>query len=227
MAQEKDTKKGFPVKPIILGLVLVIGGYFGYKQINFVFTHETTDNAQIETQITPVLPRVSGYVKSIAVNDYDTVKAGALVAELDDAELQTQLTSANADYAQAAVDIINSKASLNNAEVSLNVNKGNIDISDVKKAQALEDYNRNKSLYAAEAITKKQLDDSKFAYETAVKSLDNTHNDLGSAQSRIAVLQSAVKRAEATMAVKQAAIDQIKLKLTYSKIYAPQAGKIG
>jgi len=141
--------------------------------------------------------------------------------------LQAQLQAAQAEYAQAAVDIINAKASLNNAEVSLNVNKGNIDISDVKKAQALEEYNRNKSLYAAEAITKKQLDDSKFAYETAVKSLDNTHNDLGSAQSRIAVLQSAVKRAEATMAVKQAAIDQIKLKLTYTKIFSPQAGKIG
>ena len=227
MAQEQDKKKSSPVRPIRLGLVLVVGGFFGYKQISFVFTHETTDNAQVETQITPVLPRVSGYVKSIAVNDYDTVKAGALVAELDDAELQTQLVSAQAEYAQAAVDIINAKASLNNAEVSLNVNKGNIDISDVKKAQALEDYNRNKSLYAAEAITKKQLDDSKFAYETAVKSLDNTHNDLGSAQSRIAVLQSAVKKTEATMAVKQAAIDQLKLKLTYSKIYSPQAGKIG
>ncbi len=227
MAQEQDKKKSSLVRPIILGLVLVVGGFFGYKQISFVFTHETTDNAQVETQITPVLPRVSGYVKSITVNDYDTVKAGELVAELDDAELQAQLQAAQAEYAQAAVDIINAKASLNNAEVSLNVNKGNIDISDVKKAQALEEYNRNKSLYAAEAITKKQLDDSKFAYETAVKSLDNTHNDLGSAQSRIAVLQSAVKRAEATMAVKQAAIDQIKLKLTYTKIFSPQAGKIG
>ena len=227
MAQEQDKKKSSLVRPIILGLVLVVGGFFGYKQISFVFTHETTDNAQVETQITPVLPRVSGYVKSITVNDYDTVKAGELVAELDDAELQAQLQAAQAEYAQAAVDIINAKASLNNAEVSLNVNKGNIDISDVKKAQALEEYNRNKSLYAAEAITKKQLDDSKFAYETAVKSLDNTHNDLGSAQSRIAVLQSAVKKAEATMAVKQAAIDQIKLKLTYTKIFSPQAGKIG
>ena len=224
---KEEKKKSSPVRPIILSLVLIVGGYFGYQQLSFVFTHETTDNAQIETQITPVLPRVSGYVKSIAVNDYDTVKAGELVAELDDAELQTQLEAANAEYAQAAVDIINTKASLNNAEVSLTVNKGNIEISDVRKAQALEDYNRNKSLYAAEAITKKQLDDSKFAYETAIKTLDNTHNDLGSAQSRIAVLQSAVKRAEATMAVKQAAIDQIKLKLTYSKIFSPQAGKIG
>ncbi|MFP5042168.1 HlyD family secretion protein [Parasediminibacterium sp. JCM 36343] len=227
MEQATEQKKKSVVKPIILALVLVVGGYFGYKEIYFSLTHETTDNAQVETQITPVLPRVSGYVKSIVVKDYDSVKAGQLVAELDDAELQAQLEEMQADYAQATVDIDNAKASLNNATVSLKVNNGNIDLSDVRRQKALEDYNRDKNLYAAEAITKKQLDDSKFAYETAIKSLDNTHYDLSTAQSRIAVLESAVKKSEAAMAVKQARINQQKLKLTYTKIYAPQAGKIG
>ncbi len=227
MEQAPNQKKGFPVRPVILGVVLLVGGYFGFKQINFALTHETTDNAQIETQITPVLPRVAGYVKSIAVKDYDSVTTGQLLVELDDAELQSQLQELTADYAQAEVDIINAKAALNNAVVSLKVNKGNIDLSDVKQAKALEDYNRDKALYASEAITKKQLDDSKFNYESSLKTTDNSKYDLGSAQSRIAVLESSVKKAEAAMAVKQAKIDQVKLKLTYTKVYAPQAGKIG
>ena len=227
MEQAPNQKKGFPIRPIILGIVLIVGGYFGYKQISFALTHETTDNAQIETQITPVLPRVAGYVKSIVVKDYDSVKTGQLVVELDDAELQSQLQEAQADYTQAAVDIINANAALNNAVVSLKVNRGNIDLSDVKQEKALADYSRDKALYAAEAITKKQLDDSKFMYESSQKTTSNSQNDLGSAQSRIAVLQSSVKKSEAAMAVKQAKIDQIKLKLTYTKIYAPQAGKIG
>ncbi|MBC7722340.1 MAG: HlyD family secretion protein [Pedobacter sp.] len=227
MEQTPNQKKGFPIRPIILGVVLVVGGYFGYKQINFSLTHETTDNAQIETQITPVLPRVAGFVKSITVKDYDSVKTGQLVVELDDAELQSQLQELEADYTQASVDIVNAQAALNNAVVSLKVNRGNIDLSDVKQQKALEDYNRDKALYAAEAITKKQLDDSKFNYESSQKTTSNSQNDLGSAQSRIAVLESSVKKAEAAMAVKQARIDQVKLKLTYTKIYAPQAGKIG
>ncbi|MFX5956775.1 hypothetical protein ABTF01_20495, partial [Acinetobacter baumannii] len=66
--QTQSTKKTNPIpRIIIIVLVLGIGGYFGYKKINFALTHETTDNAQIETQITPVLPRVAGYVKEIAV----------------------------------------------------------------------------------------------------------------------------------------------------------------
>jgi membrane fusion protein (multidrug efflux system) len=227
MEQAPEKKKGSPIRFIVVGAVLLIGGYFGYVKVHFAMTHESTDNAQIETQITPVLPRVAGYVKSIAVKDYDNVKAGDLLVELDDAELQQQLEEMQADYAQAEVDIENAKASLNNAIVSLKVNKGNIDISTLRKQKALEDLQRDLNLYHSEAITKKQLDDSKFNAENASKQLDNSQNDLSSAQSRIAVLDANVKKATAALAVKQSRINQQKLKLTYTKVYAPQSGKIG
>ncbi len=88
----KEEKKS-PVKIIIIVLVLLVAGYFGYKKIHYIVTHETTDNAQIETQITPVLPRVAGYVKSIAVKDYDSVKTGQLVkiAKYSSKELERAL----------------------------------------------------------------------------------------------------------------------------------------
>ena len=227
MEQAPEKKKSSPVRFIVMGAVLLIGGYFGYVKVHFAMTHESTDNAQIETQITPVLPRVAGYVKSISVKDYDSVKAGDLLVELDDAELQQQLEEMQADYAQAEVDIENAKASLNNAVVSLKVNKGNIDISSLRKQKALEDLQRDQNLFHSEAITKKQLDDSKFTAENASKQLDNSQNDLSSAQSRIAVLDANVKKANAALAVKQSRINQQKLKLTYTKIYAPMSGKIG
>ena len=223
----ESTKKKSPVKMIILLVVLAIGGYFGYQKVHFALMHEFTDNAQVETQITPVLPRVAGYVKQISVKDYDSVKAGDLLVELDDAELQAQLSEMEADYQQALVDIINARAALNNAVVSLKVNKGNIEISDSRKVKMLEDYQRDEKLFAAEAITRKQLEDSKFNHETAAKQAANSRNDLSAAESRIAVLQSAVQKTESVMAVKRARINQQLLKISYTKIYAPQDGKIG
>ena len=225
--QATQQEKKFPVRFIVIGIIFLVAAFFGYKKISYVLTHETTDNAQIETQITPVLPRVSGYVKSIAIKDYDSVKTGQLVVELDDAELQSQLEEMEADYKQSEVDIINAKALLNNAIVSLSVNRGTIDINNVKLQKSKEDVQRDKNLYTAEAITKKQLDDSQFALETAQKQLDNSKNDLNSAESRIAVLNASVQKTEAALAVKQAKIDQTKLKISYTKIYAPQSGKIG
>ena len=222
----KEVKKSL-VRPIILTVVFLIAVFFGYKKIHYALTHETTDNAQIETQITPVLPRVSGYVKTIAVNDYDSVKPGQLVVELDDAELQSQLMEQEAEYKVAEVDVINAKATLNNTMVSLRVNKGNIDLSDVRSNKAKEDLQRDQNLYNDQAITKKQLDDSKFNVETAVKQADNTRNDLSSAESRIAVLKAGIQKAEAALGSNQAKIEQTKLKISYTKIFAPQAGRIG
>jgi membrane fusion protein (multidrug efflux system) len=225
--EKKQEKKKSVLRFIIIGIVVVAGSIYGYKKISFALAHETTDNAQVETQIAPVLPRVAGYVKTIAVNDYDSLKTGQLLVELDDEELQSQLVQMEADYKVAQADIINAKAGLNNAVVSLQVNKGSISLNDVKVQQAQDDYNRNKNLYTDQAITKKQLDDSRYALEQATQQVTNSQSDLGSAQSRIAVSQSSIQKAEASLAVKKAIIDQQKLKISYTKIYAPQSGKIG
>src|SRR5690349_6290837 len=226
--QENGTKKKkSPLRYIILGVLLIAGGIFGYTKIAFALTHETTDNAQVETQITPVLTRVSGYVKSIAVSDYDSVKGGQLLVELDDEELQTQLVQMEADYQAAEADLLNAKATLHNTDVSLSVNKGNINLNQVKLQQAQEDYERNQKLFADQAITKKQLDDSRYALEAAKQQVNNSNSDYNAADSRIAISEAAIKKAEAALAVKKAAIEQQKLKISYTKIYAPQAGKIG
>jgi membrane fusion protein, multidrug efflux system len=224
---ENQEKKKSMLRFVIIGVVLIAGGIIGYKKISFALAHETTDNAQLETQIAPVLPRVAGYVKSIAVNDYDSVKTGQLLVELDDQDLQSQLVQMEADYKVAQADIINARAGLNNAVVSLKGNKGSISLNDVKVQQAKEEYNRNSNLYADQAITKKQLDDSKYNLDQAIQTVSNSQSDLGSAQSRIAVLQSSIQKAEAALDVKKAVIDQQKLKISYTKIYAPQSGKIG
>ena len=224
---EPQQEKKFPVKLIVIGAILLTGIIFGYKKVSYAIAHETTDNAQIETQITPVLTRVSGYVKTLAIQDYDSVKSNQLLVELDDAELQNQLAQMEADYVQTEADITNANASLQNAIISLSVNKGNIEVSNVKLQQATTEYNRNKNLYAEQAITEKQLDDSKYNYQVAQKAFDNTKNDLTSAQSRIAVLESMVKKNEATLKFKKTKIDEVKLKISYTKIYAPSTGKIG
>jgi len=223
----KKGKKKSPVRFIILGIVLFVAVFFGYKKIHFALTHETTDNAQIETQITPVLPRVSGYVKSISVKDYDNVKPNQLLVELDDADLQSELLEMEADLQQSEADLINAKAALNNAIVSISVNKGNIDINDVKLNKTAEDLKRDQNLFADQAITKRQLDDSKFNYETAVKQFQNSKNDLSTAESRIAVLKAGITHAEAAINIKKAKIEEQRLKISYTKIYSPQSGKIG
>ncbi len=225
--KQPEKKKKSPLRYVIIAVVVIAAGIFGWTKISYAITHETTDNAQVQTQISPVLPRVSGYVKAITVRDYDSVKTGQLLAEIDDAELQAQLLQMQADYESAQADILNAEAALKNAHVGLGTNRGNISLSSIKIQQAQEDYQRNLNLYNDQAITKKQLDDSKFNLDQAKQSSSNNESELSTAQSRIAILQAGLQKAQAGLATKAAAIQQQQLKISYTKIFAPQSGKLG
>jgi membrane fusion protein (multidrug efflux system) len=220
-------KKKSPVKIIVLVVVILLAGFFAFRKISYAVNHETTDNAQVETQLVPVLPRVSGYIKSIYVKDFDSVKANQLLVEMDDEELQTQLLQMQADYQTALADLENARAALNNAQVSLSVNRGDIDINRVRLEKSQSDFNRNKNLFAESAITQRQLEDSKYDYETLQKQLQNSQNDLASAESKINVLRAGIEKAQAAVKSREAQIAQQKLKISYTKIYAPQEGKLG
>ena len=224
---EQATPKKSPVKKIVFIIILIAGVFFGYKKISYSLSHETTDNAQVETQIIPILPRTSGYVKTLMINDFDSVKSNQFLAEIDDAELQSQLAELQADSMQTLTDIDNAKAALENTVSMLDVNKGIIQLQKVKLDQAQNEYDRNKKLFADEAITQKQLDDSKFAYLTAQQLYNNAQSDLKSAESKIPVMQTVINKSISTLKVKEAKINEIKLKLTYTKIYSPISGKIG
>lgn len=223
-AQEK---KKSPVRLIVLAIVLLVGGFVAYTKISYAMSHEETDNAQVETLLLPVLPRISGYIKQINVRDFDSVKAGQLVAELDDAEWQTQLIQMQADVATAEADLSTSKSTLQNALVSLQVNKGAITLNQLRVTKAFQDNNRDKNLLSAQAITQKQFDDSKFNLQSAEQMLLNSKTDLIAAESKISALQAMVKRAESMLNSKKSLIDQQQLKLSYTKIFAPLTGKIG
>lgn len=229
MAEEtkEPQKKKSPIRYVIIGILVIAAVIFGWKKISFAITHETTDDAQVETQISPVLPRVGGYVKFIDVKDYDSVNKGQLLVELDDAELQTQLLQMQADYDASKADVLNAQAALKNARISLGSNRGDITLGSIKVQQAQDDYQRNMNLYKDQAITKKQLDDSRYNLDQAQQQSSNTESDLSTAQSRIAILQANVQKAEAGLGTKEAAIQQQQLKISYAKIYAPESGKVG
>ena len=55
--QETKRKKRNPVFLVLLALIIIGGGWFGYIKVN-VLHHEETDDAQVSADISPVIPRV-------------------------------------------------------------------------------------------------------------------------------------------------------------------------
>jgi len=225
--EEQKKKKQANIRKVVIGTLLVVALYFGGKKVVFSITHETTDNAQIETSIVPVLTRIAGYVKTISIKDYDSVGQNQLVAEIDDAELQMQLEEQKADLQQSLADVSNAQAQLENGILALKNNKGLIDLKTIKQKKSNNDLNRDQNLFKEQAITRKQLEETEFQLSSSNQELINAQTELATANNRIAVLRQSVNRAMALIDMKKTKIKETELKLSYTKIITPSAGKIG
>ena len=82
----------------MVGLVLLV---WAFQKWNYGRSHQSTDNAQVDGHIVPVLAKVGGYVKTVNVNENDHVNAGQLLVQLDDADYRVRLQQAQADLAAA------------------------------------------------------------------------------------------------------------------------------
>ena len=221
-------KTGIKILPrVIIGTVVIVGLIYLAKEVWYAFHHEETDNAQVEMRLVPILSRVSGFVDKIYVDDYSNVTKGQLLMVVDSTELDLQLQEMQADFSQSQSDIENARASLTNAEASLASAKGNLEVTRLRQAKSANDLERDKSLFAGNAITKRQLDDSQSNADISARQLDASQMDVRVAETRLEVLKSLVNKAQSQADIKRARIDQQKLKLTYCRIYAIADGKLG
>jgi len=223
--ETKAVKKIFP--RIIIITVVVIGLIYLTKEVWFAINHEETDNAQVEMRLVPILSRVSGYVSKIYVDDYVNVTRGQLLMLVDSAELELQLREMQADYKQSLSDIENAKASLTNAEASLASARSNLEVLRTRQTKATNDLNRDRKLFEGNAITKRQMDDSQSNSDIIARQVESGQQDVKVAETRLQVLSSNVSKAQAQADIRQARIDQQKLKLSYCRIYAIADGKLG
>ncbi|UKJ05980.1 HlyD family secretion protein [Solitalea lacus] len=228
---DSTNKAPKPAKKLISRVLIVLAiiaiAIIGFKKLNFFFTHETTDNAQVEGHMTPILSRVSGYVKNVKVQDYQNVKIGDTIATIDDSELQIAMQQLEADYLTALADLENAKASLKNAQLVHNLSRTNLSLNQIKANKASTDYKRDQNLFNDQAITSKQVEDSKINQELSQKQLVASAEDVEISASKIPMMEAVVAKAQANVAQKKAKIEEQRLKLSYTAVLATSSGKIG
>lgn len=225
--KQRCMKKKISPKFILLLLILSVAAYFGIRKLIFSLTHETTDNAQVETQIVPVLTRIPGYIKTLYVRDYDSVAKGQLLAELEDAETQAQLLEAEADLNQSRSELTNAQVSIQSARKSIEVSRGAVDLNELRLNKAITDDARDQRLLTEGALTRKAAEETRYNLDLAKQNLLNSRAELKVAESKIDLLNTTVQRANNFIALKEARIAQLKLKLSYTQIYSPLSGRIG
>ncbi len=80
-------------------ILLLIVAAIGIRYWLYARSHETTDDAFIDAHVTPVSPKVSGYITKIHVRSNQQVKKGDLLVEIDPRDYEARLDQAKAALA--------------------------------------------------------------------------------------------------------------------------------
>lgn len=211
MSEEKninDEENKLPIKKryffiFITVIVAIILGYFIYDMMGY----QSTDDAYVETTTVSVSPKVSGEIVKVLVKDNQPVKAGDVVAIIDQRDYKVRLDQAKAAYEKAILNQSNAHANLNAAN------------SEIELAQ--KDVERYENLYKAGAVSKQTLD-------KAITNLDAVKAKHTVADQSIFSSNPAnnAKVADAELSVLKAQLDAAKLAMEYTEVIAPIDGTV-
>lgn len=201
---------------------------------------QSTDNAQLETDISPVIPKVNSTVAKVLVQDNQKVKLGDTLVLLDDANFKIAVQQAEIALLQAKQNVKLSNSSKNAASTGVTSVASNryaanagVDAAKVRVDLATKNYNRFKNLLEQKSTTQQQFDGVKAEKETAEKLLKVAEGQVVALQSQVVASQAGVSTSEAgvglaEIAVKQAEnnLEAAKLQLSYCAILAPADGVV-
>jgi membrane fusion protein, multidrug efflux system len=210
----------------VAAVALVAGAVVGMKHWQYYKSHEETDDAEVEGHISPVLPRVSGYVTKVLVRDNQHVDAGQTLLEVDPKELDLKVVEADAAVQNAAADQATAEASLSGARAAALTAAANVETALVHQRKTASDLARDTSLFKTGAITDSQLTDTKAAADTAAAELDAKRAEANTSNLQILEAAARVAAAKTQAAEKASALDYAKLQRTYGSVTAPIAGLI-
>jgi membrane fusion protein (multidrug efflux system) len=219
-------KKRNPLVLIIVALVLLVGGYFGWQRYQFAKVHESTDDAQVEGDVYPVLPRVGGPVLKVFVDDNQHVKKGDTLVTIDRADYQQRVDAAQAALLAAQAQVTAARAQVGIAQANVRTAQTTIGVSAANRARLQQDLARSTKLRNQDIIPQSE-------YDAVAANLKATSAQQGTAQDQVSVARNQVTAAQQQIAVAQAVVKQrqtdlnnAQLQLSYTTIVAPANGVV-
>jgi membrane fusion protein (multidrug efflux system) len=224
----------------VLALLAIAGAVFGVQTYLFYQHNATTEDAQVDGNIDPVLPRVSGYVQEVRVSDNQHVNAGDVLVVIDPSDLQAKVDQEQAAVlnAQAAVSVAeaavsSARATAASARARISGSQADVTAARTRQEQTAADLARYQALYSKEEVSRQQYEAARATADAARASAQSagagTESARATAESAAAQVEAAERQvgaAQAQVAQHQATLEAARLQLSYATIKAPVSGTV-
>jgi len=214
---------------LALALALGVAGAadLGYGYLTTGRYLETTDDAYVKADSTIIAPKVSGYISEVLVADNEPVKAGQVLARIDDRDFKTALKQAHADVAAAEASVRNLNAQIELQEPLIQQQAAEVDAAEANLKFAEQERSRYDELMKSGSGTVQRAQQTDAALRAQTAQLQQGKAGLIAANKKIEVLDTERAKAVAQLDHARAVEQQAALNLSYTQITAPVDGTVG
>ncbi len=213
---------------LVFGLALLTAaGLYGWHWWTAGRFLETTDDAYLQADKVTVAPRISGYVSEVLVSDNQPVKAGDVIARLDDREYQILLRQAQADVEKNKAQLKGVAAAI--VQQMAQVEEARADVANTEAAQVFssQEFTRYQALMQSGSGSVQRQQQAELEFRQRRAANNKARAALDSAMKQVDSLKALDASARASVEGAKAKLEQAQLNLSYTTITAPIDGVVG
>jgi membrane fusion protein (multidrug efflux system) len=244
-----------PLLIVLLAIAVVITVTRNWNSWEGGKVEQVTDDAYVRGDLTPLSTKVSGIVQAVHVSDYQQVRKGELLVELEDKDYQAQVDQTNAAVAAARAAIENNRrqrqlqdtriekalAGIDQAKAQIAAAQAGKEAIQAGLTRARSERNRQEGLYQTRSTTEQNVEAAVADERNLTAQLASRDADLAQAETALrsselaaeaerrtkTVLESQEMQLQADLRAKQASLAAASVNLGYTKIYSPGDGTVG
>jgi len=256
-AQPKPKWQGYlvPLLVVLLAAVVVFTITRNWNSWEGGHIEQITDDAYVRGDLTPLSTKVAGIVRDVKVSDYQAVRKGDILVELDDDDYRAQLAQAVAgvEAARSAIEnnhrqkqlqqakIDRAVAGVAQAQAEIAAAQAGIDAAQASLDSTLPERHRQEALMESNSTTRQKVEQAVAQEEGSRAQLVSRQAGLQQAKAMLTSSESAVEAERRGLDVlnsselqlvadlhgKEAALTVAQVNLGYTKIEAPFDGSVG
>jgi membrane fusion protein (multidrug efflux system) len=199
--------------------MLVSGGYYW----RFVAPYESTDDAFVEADVTPIAPQVAGRVLMVPVSDNQLVEKGAVLFEIDPSDYQAQLDQARAELTAARGRAAQADAQLAVDRAKVAQEHASVTAAEAEANRAEADYGRYRDVGSL-AVSASQVDLAATQARSSAAQVTEARNRQLAMEAQTGLDEAEIQTARAEVIRGEASVRQAELNLSYTRVVAPVEG---
>lgn len=238
-------KKAIPI--ILVLAALAAGGWYFYGK--YRTNHEPLVlHGNVDIRGVDLGFRVSGRIAEVLKDEGDQVKAGELLARIDNEPYERDLDQAKAMLAEARASLEQSKASLGQAKADADLKRAGYRVEEIEQARAtlaqtrviMENaeraYSRQSQLVKTNGVSRQNFENSEAAYHEAEQRMKVAganlnqleagfrKEEIAAAEAAVGAATAGVGAAEAAVLRAEAAVKTSEIKLADTELKSPSDG---